>query len=75
MKYMGSKSRVAKWIAPILQKAIDTHEADYYFEPFCGGCNMLDKIVAIKRYGCDYNKYLIALLKYVQDGPAQAGTE
>jgi DNA adenine methylase len=40
MKYMGSKARVAKEIASI----IDYKNYDYYIEPFCGGCNFIDKI-------------------------------
>lgn len=61
---MGSKSRIAKYIVPILQKAIDDSGYGYY-EPFCGGCNVIDKIKANKRYASDNNKYLIALWKHL----------
>lgn len=65
---MGSKSRIAKFIVPILQNAIDKTGYNYY-EPFCGGCNIIDKIKAKKRYASDNNKYLIALWKYLIDNP------
>lgn len=63
MKYMGSKKRIAKDILPIILK--DRKEGQYYVEPFCGGCNILDK-VENPRIGNDVNKYLIALLKEMQ---------
>lgn len=65
---MGSKSRIAKHIVPILQNAIDESGYNYY-EPFCGGCNIIDKIKAKKRYASDNNKYLIALWKYLINNP------
>lgn len=37
MKYMGSKSRVAKYIVPILQQCIDDNNITTYIEPFSGG--------------------------------------
>lgn len=67
MKYMGSKSRIAKSIVPIIQAEIDRTGWNYW-EPFCGGCNVIDKIKANKRYASDNNKYLIALWKYLQIG-------
>jgi len=63
MKYMGSKNRIAKYILPIILK--DRKPDQWYVEPFCGGCNSLDK-VANPRIGNDSNKYLIALLKEMQ---------
>lgn len=39
VKYMGSKSRIAKHIVPIIQKYIDDNNAKYYYEPFLGGAN------------------------------------
>lgn len=68
MKYMGSKSRIAKDIVPILQKCIDVTGSHYYIEPFVGGANIIDKINCDYKYGYDNNRYLIALLKHVQDG-------
>ena len=67
MKYMGSKSRIAKHIVPIIQSYIDKNNIKLYIEPFVGGANVIDKIRCEKRVGSDYNKYLIALLKRVRD--------
>lgn len=61
MKYMGSKSRIAKYIVPIIQSYIDNHNIKTYVEPFCGGCNIIDKIKAERKIACDKQKYLIAL--------------
>ena len=44
MKYMGSKSRIAKHIVPIIQEKIKENNIKTYIEPFCGGCNIIDKI-------------------------------
>ena len=64
MKYMGSKNRLAKELAPIIQSYI-TEETKGYLEPFVGGANMIDKIVCNKRYGSDLHKELIALLSHI----------
>ena len=68
IKYMGSKSRIAKHIVPIIQKYIDENKSDFYLEPFVGGANVIDKIKCPNKFGSDKNKYLIALLKHVQSG-------
>lgn len=65
MKYMGSKSRIAKQIIPIIQQCIDDNNLNYYLEPFVGGANVIDKIKCKYRFGYDINKYLIALLEYM----------
>ena len=65
MKYMGSKARIAKEILPIILK--DRKPEQYYVEPFCGGCNMIDK-VANPRIANDIHPQLIALLKALSDG-------
>ena len=65
MKYMGSKSRIAKDIVPIIQSYI-TEKTVAYIEPFVGGANVIDKIRCKEKIGSDVNKYLIALLKHVQ---------
>lgn len=67
---MGSKSRIAKYIVPIIQKYIDENSIEKYVEPFVGGANVIDKIKCKEKYGFDKNKYLIALLKRVQSGRA-----
>lgn len=63
MKYMGSKSRIAQHIVPIIQQKMKEHNLHTYVEPFVGGANVIDKIKAVKRIGCDKQKYLIALYK------------
>lgn len=65
MKYMGSKSRIAKYIVPIIQSFIDKSGATEYYEPMVGGGNIIDKIKCSSRVGFDANKYLIALLSHV----------
>ena len=68
MKYMGSKSRIAKYIVPIIQNYINENRIELYVEPFVGGANVIDKIKCCKKVGNDKNEYLIALLKRVRDG-------
>lgn len=67
MKYMGSKSRIAKDIVPIIQSYIDDNNCRLYIEPFVGGGNVIDKIRCEKKIGSDLNKYLIALLNRVKN--------
>lgn len=63
MKYMGSKSKVARYIVPIIQKHIDDSKPWAYIEPFCGGCNIIDKVYAQKRFAHDKQEHLIELFK------------
>lgn len=37
MKYVRSKSRIAKYIVPIIQSYINDTSAAFYLEPFIGG--------------------------------------
>ena len=64
---MGSKSRIAKYIVPIIQNYINENQIKTYCEPFGGGMNVVDKITCETKYASDSNKYLIALLKHVQN--------
>lgn len=68
MKYVGSKNRLSKQLAPIIQSYIDGmgERCNGYWEPFVGGANMIDKIKCKDKYGTDKHKYLIALLRHVQ---------
>lgn len=59
MVYMGSKSRIAKDLCPILTKNLTKDR--WYVEPFCGGCNMICNINHPKRIASDKNNYLIAM--------------
>lgn len=63
IKYVGSKSRIAKHIVPIIQSYIDSTSANFYLEPFVGGANVIDKISCDRKYGYDINHYLIELFK------------
>ena len=66
MKYMGSKSKIAKTLLGLMLK--DRTNNQTYIEPFVGGCNVIDKVEGL-RLGCDNNKYLIAMYKYLQNNP------
>lgn len=68
MKYLGSKNRLSKELAPIIQKYIDESGYNKYLEPFVGGANMIDKIKCEKRIGNDIHKELIAMWKQLQNG-------
>lgn len=57
IKYMGSKSRIAKDIVPIIQKCIDDNKIDTYIENFVGGSNMIEHIKCATKNGYDSNKY------------------
>ena len=63
MKYMGSKSRIAKHIVPIIQEKIKENNIKTYIEPFCGGCNIIDKIQCETKVASDNHKYLIEMFK------------
>lgn len=69
LKYMGSKSRIAKYIVPIIQSYIDKTGTKIYYEPFVGGANIIDKIKCGLKIGCDKNRYLIALLNKAKNNP------
>lgn len=64
---MGSKNRISKQIVPIIQSYIKD-DCNGYFEPFVGGGNIIDKIVCDNKIGNDIDKYVIAVLKGLQDG-------
>ena len=65
MKYMGSKRRIWKYIAPIILK--NREEKQYYVEPFCGGCNSICQVDGL-RIAADINPYLIAMWKDLLHG-------
>lgn len=65
MKYLGGKTRIAKEILPII--LADRKEGQYFVEPFCGGCNVTDKVLG-NRITNDYNEYLIAMFRGLVSG-------
>lgn len=68
MKYMGSKARLSKDIAPIINKIIQANNIKTYIEPFIGGSNMIEHIKCEIKIGIDNNEYLIAMWKALQQG-------
>lgn len=69
MKYTGSKRRIAKHILPVISEG--RKDGQYYVEPFCGGCNIIDKVQG-NRIADDGNPYLIAMreaLSWGRDPP------
>ena len=65
MQYMGGKTRIAKEILPLI--LADRKEGQYFVEPFCGGCNVTDKVLG-NRIANDYNEYLIAMFRGLVSG-------
>jgi DNA adenine methylase len=68
MKYMGSKARLAKDLAPLINSIVKKLEIDTYIEPFVGGANMIQHINCNNRLGSDNNRYLIALWNSLKEG-------
>jgi len=66
MKYLGSKSKLAKYLIPFMEQ--DLAKARTYIEPFCGGCNMIDKIKHRDRIAADGNPYLMAMWNALKKG-------
>lgn len=67
MQYVGSKNRISKHIAPIIESYLDD-STSVYIEPFVGGANMIDKINFPNKVGYDSHEFLIALLTHVGNG-------
>lgn len=62
---MGSKSRISKNIIPIIQEYIDQNNIKTYIEPFCGGCNIIDKIKCDTKIASDNHRYLIEMFRNI----------
>lgn len=62
---MGGKTRIAKHILPLILR--DRAEGQFYVEPFCGGCNMIDKVKG-NRIANDKNAYLIQMWRRLIKG-------
>ena len=64
MKYVGSKNLIARDILGVMLPY--RKPGQYWVEPFVGGANIIDKVKDGPKIGADANKYLIALLKRMQ---------
>ena len=62
MKYMGSKSRIAKHIVPIIQNYINENNIEKYVEPFVGGANM---ICNIRHRNNNFFFTFVAFIKFI----------
>lgn len=60
MRYLGNKSKLAKELALILTTNLNGN--NWYVEPFVGAAGMISNIDYSKRFGSDYNSYIIALM-------------
>lgn len=65
---MGSKQRLAKDIAPIINEFIQKYNINTYIEPFVGGANMIEHINCKNKIASDNNEYLIAMWNDLQSG-------
>ena len=57
---MGSKSRIAKHIVPIIQRRMEDYNIKTFIDCFCGGCNIIDKVKCNKKIASDNNEFLIS---------------
>lgn len=65
MNYMGAKTRLLKFILPIISKYRKDNQC--YVEPFGGGMNVISDVEG-ERIASDSNRYLISLFIGLQDG-------
>ena len=70
MHYLGGKNRTCRFIAPIIQKALQKYpnSTSMYLEPFCGACNVLAKVRAQIRLASDIHEDLILMWQALQHG-------
>lgn len=66
MTYMGSKRKYAKDIVPIIQKYINDNNIIDFYDVFCGGGNLIDKIYCENLNASDLSPSLIALHQQAQ---------
>jgi DNA adenine methylase len=65
---MGSKARLSKDLAPIINTLIKENNIETYIEPFIGGANITEHIKCKNKIGSDSNEYLIAMWNDLQSG-------
>jgi len=68
MKYVGSKAKLSKDIAPIINKIIKENDIKIFEDWFVGGANLIDKINCDVKIGYDINDYLIEMWNCLQRG-------
>lgn len=68
MKYMGSKLRIADFIANYINNIAFQENITEYYEPFMGGCSVGEVVKIKNRHLSDINKHMVALFKKVQEG-------
>lgn len=68
MQYLGSKSKIAKKILPIILKGATAQTT--FIDMFCGGANLVDKIdiPLKKKIAVDNDAYLISMWSQLQNG-------
>lgn len=64
MRFMGSKTRIAKHILPLM--LAERKPNQWWVEPFVGGGNMIDKVTG-PRIGSDIDAYVIEALIAIRD--------
>ena len=74
MVYMGSKAKITDYRVPVIQSHIAVSGSRTYIEPFCGGCNVIDKIKANNRIAADKNEYLLFRTAYASANFTPSGS-
>ena len=64
MKYMGGKSRIAKYIVPLMLK--ERRDGQWWVEPFVGGGSVISRVDGL-RLGSDANHWTIQALTSIRD--------
>lgn len=63
---MGSKSKIAQTLSGIINKYIKENNITEFYDIFCGGANLADKIICDNIYCSDLSPTLIALHQQAQ---------
>lgn len=66
MVYLGSKSKISKDIAGIINAYISQNNIENFYDVFCGGGNLADKIICENVYCNDLSPTLISLHQQAQ---------
>lgn len=66
MRYLGNKTRLAKYISPFLVRHLNGD--NYFIDVFAGAMGMISNIDYPKRMAYDIDRYIISLMQDVRDG-------